>query len=115
NRGFGPSEFSGGGSGWLCTAGCSSYLTRQLEYTERGAFGRMPWVTNVGANVTWALPVEGVDLKVRLSVYNLLNSQTVVNVHSRYEAAPGTKLPYFGEGTVWQSPRYSQLVVTYNF
>lgn len=115
NRGFGPGEFSGGGSGWLCESGCASYLTRQLVYTERGAFGRMPWVTNLGANVTWALPVEGIDLKVRFSVYNLLNTQTVVNVHSRYESTPGTKLPYFGEGTVWQSPRYSQLVVTYNF
>jgi hypothetical protein len=23
--------------------------------------------------------------------------------------------PHFGEGTVWQSPRYMQLVVTYNY
>lgn len=114
NRGFGPGEFSGGGSGWLCVANCAS-LNRQLVYTERGAFGRMPWVTNIGANVTWTLPVEGIDLKARFSVYNLLNSQTVVNVHSRYEAQPGTPLPHFGQGTVWQSPRYMNLVVTYAF
>ena len=49
------------------------------------------------------------------SVYNLLNSQTVVNVHSRYESTPGAEMPYFGQGTVWQSPRYTQLVVTWNF
>ncbi|HSD16870.1 MAG TPA: TonB-dependent receptor [Thermomonas sp.] len=114
NRGFGPGEFSGGGSGWLCVADCAS-LNRQLVYTERGAFGRMPWVTDLGANVTWALPVEDVDLKVRFSVYNLLNNQAVVNVHSRYESQPGTKLPHFGQGTVWQSPRYMQLVMTYNY
>ena len=75
----------------------------------------MPWVKDLGVNVTWTLPVEGIDLKARFSVYNLLNSQTKVNVHSRYESTPGTKLPYFGEGTVWQAPRYAQLVVTWNF
>jgi hypothetical protein len=48
-------------------------------------------------------------------VFNLLNQQTVINVHSRYESQPGVKRPYFGEGTNWQSPRYMQLVMTYNF
>ena len=114
NRGFGPGEFSGGGSGWLCVANCAS-LNRELVYTERGAFGRMPWVTNLGANVTWALPSEDIDLKVRFSVFNLLDSQTVINVHSRYEGQAGTMLPHFGQGTVWQSPRYMNLVLTWDF
>ena len=111
----GPGEFSGGGSGWLCVSGCGDWTTRELVYTERGAFGRMPWVKDVGVNVTWTLPVEDMDLKARFSIYNLLNDQTVINVHSRYESTPGASMPYFGQGTVWQSPRYMQLVVTYNF
>ena len=111
----GPGEYSGGGSGWLCVSGCSDWTTRELVYTERGAFGRMPWVYDLGASATWTLPVDGIDLKARLSVYNLLNRQTVINVHSRYESTPGNEMPYFGEGTVWQSPRYAQLVVTWNF
>ncbi|MCL1633944.1 TonB-dependent receptor [Luteimonas sp. SX5] len=113
NRGFGPGEFSGGGSGWLCVAECSS-LDRQMVYTERGAFGRMPWVKDLGLNVTFT-PFQDINLKARLSVYNVLNDQTVVNVHSRYESTPGSKMPYFGEGTVWQSPRYMQLVVSYSY
>lgn len=113
NRGFGPSEFSGGGSGWLCVANCSS-LNRQLVYSERGAFGRMPWVKDLGLNVTFT-PFRDIDLKARFSIYNVLNDQTVVNVHSRYESTPGSKMPYFGEGTVWQSPRYMQLVVSYSY
>ncbi|HEY9541069.1 MAG TPA: TonB-dependent receptor [Luteimonas sp.] len=111
----GPSEFSGGGSGWLCEAGCDDWTTRQLVYTEKGAFGRMPWVTNLGASVMWTLPSDKVDLKARFSIYNLLDKQTEINVHSRYESTPGNKMPYFGEATVWQSPRYMQLVVTWNF
>jgi outer membrane receptor for ferrienterochelin and colicin len=115
NRAAGGSgEFSGGGSGWLCTAGCDDYTTRQLVYTERGAFGRLPWVKNLGASVTFT-PFKDIDLKARFSIYNLLNDQVVLNVHSRYESTPGNKRPYFGEGTVWQSPRYMQLVVTYGF
>ncbi|KIQ96152.1 TonB-dependent receptor [Lysobacter sp. A03] len=111
----GPGEYSGGGSGWLCNSGCGDYTTRDMTYSPRGAFGRMPWVKDVGLSVTWTLPVEHIDLKARLSIYNLLNSQTMVNVHSRYESTPGNKMPYFGEGTNWQSPRYAQLVVTYAF
>ncbi|MEO6170558.1 MAG: TonB-dependent receptor [Lysobacter sp.] len=111
----GPGEYSGGGSGWLCNSGCGDYKTRDLTYSERGAFGRMPWVKDLGVSVTWTLPVENVDLKARFSIYNLLNSQTEINVHSRYESTPGNKMPYFGEGTNWQSPRYAQLVVTYAF
>ncbi|MGN7724751.1 TonB-dependent receptor [Luteimonas sp. 22616] len=111
----GPSEFSGGGSGWLCESGCDDWTTRELVYSEKGAFGRMPWVTDLGASVMWTLPSDKIDLKARFSVYNLLNRQTEINVHSRYESLPGTKMPYFGEARAWQSPRYMQLVVTWNF
>lgn len=110
----GPGEFSGGGSGWLCVANCST-INRELVYTPRGAFGRMPWVTDLGASVTWTLPVEGVDLKARFAVYNLLNRQVEVNVHSRYESTPGTQMPFFGQGTNWQSPRYMNLIVSWSF
>lgn len=111
----GTSEFSGGGSGWLCQSGCADWTTRQFVFTPLGAFGRMPWVTNVGANVTLTIPVPTGDLTARFSVYNAFNSQAVVNVHSRYERTPGTMQPHFGEAKGWQSPRYMQLVVTYGF
>ncbi|CAN4277329.1 TonB-dependent receptor [Pseudoxanthomonas sp. LjRoot125] len=110
------SEGSGGGTGWICVQNCSgAYDQRVYEYSERGAFGRMPWTYNLGANLTWTLPVEGIDLKARLSVYNLLNDQEVINVRGRYEKQPGVYRTTFGTGTRWQSPRYTQLVVTWNF
>jgi hypothetical protein len=111
------SEGSGGGTGWLCVANCSGpYNQRQFEYSPRGAFGRLPWTWTMGANVTWRLPVDGIDLSARLSVYNLFNNQTVVNVHQRYEAQPGqVRENTFNTGTRWQAPRYTQLMVTWNF
>ncbi|KAF1699451.1 energy transducer TonB [Pseudoxanthomonas jiangsuensis] len=110
------SEGSGGGTGWICVSNCNAdNADRVYEYSPRGAYGRMPWIYNVGANVTWTLPVEDVDLKVRLSVYNLLNDQEVINVRGRYERQPGDYRTTFGTGTRWQSPRYAQLVLTWNF
>ena len=118
------SEGSGGGTGWLCVARCSgsdengvpyTWQDRVYERSERGAFGRMPWTYNVGANVTWTLPVDNIDLKARLSVYNLLNNDEVINVRQRYEMGPGVSRGLHGTGTRWQSPRYAQLVVTWNF
>ncbi|MGY8565321.1 TonB-dependent receptor [Paracidovorax citrulli] len=110
-------ESGGGGTGWLCVANCSGpYDQRQFEYTPRGAYGRLPWTWTMGANVTWRLPVEGIDLSVRLSVFNLFNNQTVVNVHQRYEAQPGQfRENTFNTGTRWQAPRYTQLMATWNF
>lgn len=112
----GPGEFTGGGSGWICTgtvAECGG-LNRPLAYTERGAYGRLPWIKDLGLNVTFK-PFGDVDLKARFSVYNVLNDQAAINVHSRYEVTPGVRQPYFGQATVWQSPRYMQLMVSYSF
>lgn len=107
---------SGGGTGWLCVSNCSgNWADREYEWSPRGAFGRMPWVYNMGASVTWTLPVDNIDLKARFSIYNLLNRQEVVAVSPRYEANPGVVRSTFGTGTAWQSPRYAQLVVTWNF
>lgn len=106
---------SGGGTGWICVQNCGDWENRVHEWSPRGAFGRMPWIYDIGASVTWTLPVPDIDLKARLSVYNLLNDQEVINVSGRYEANPGVVRPTFGTGTRWQSPRYGQLVVTWNF
>ena len=109
-------EGSGGGSFWLCVQNCSGpWNQRVYKYSGRGAFGRMPWTYNLGANVTWTLPVPDVDMKLRFSVYNLLNAQEVVNVRARYEKGPGVTRGLFGTGTRWQSPRYMQMVLTWNF
>jgi len=109
-------EGSGGGSFWHCVQNCDGdYDERVFEYSGRGAYGRLPWTYNLGASITWTAPVEGLDLKARLSFFNLLDDQEVVNVRQRYEAGPGEVRDTFGTGREWQSPRYTQLVITWNF
>ncbi|UBB25312.1 TonB-dependent receptor [Pseudoxanthomonas japonensis] len=117
-------EYGSGGSSYICVSRCRAtpedptwtYADRVYRFTGRGDYGRMPWTYNLGATVVWTLPVEDVDFKVRFSVYNLLNQKRVTNVHTRYEGQPGGyRTDTFGTGTGWQSPRYMQLVATYNF
>lgn len=109
-------EGSGGGTFWHCVAACDGPVgERVYEWAGRGSGGRLPWTYNVGANVTWKLPVDHIDLSARLSVFNLLNDQEVINVRQRYEMGPGVVRGLHGTGTRWQSPRYAQLVVTWNF
>lgn len=109
-------EGSGGGSGWLCVKDCHlAYNLRTYAFSPRGAFGRMPWTYNLNGNVTWKLPIEEADLKLKLSVFNLLNAQEVINVRARYERAPGIPRTTFATGTRWQSPRYAQLVLSWEF
>ena len=109
-------ETSGAGSGWICVENCSGPVENRVhEWTERGGYGRLPWTWTMGANVTWTLPVPGIDLKAKFSVFNLFNNQSYTNVHSRYESSPGVYRDTFGQPIAWQSPRYMQLVVTYNY
>lgn len=109
-------EGSGGGSFWHCVQNCTGPVgERVFEYSGRGAFGRLPWTYDWSANVTWTLPSPTVDMNIRFSVYNLLNDQEVINVRQRYERSPGVARGLFGTGTRWQSPRYAQLVLTWNF
>ena len=70
---------------------------------------------DLSANVTWTLPVEGIDLKARFSVFNVLNSQTVVNVHSRYESTAGNQDAVFRRGHGLAVAALHELVVTWNF
>ncbi|PJK10369.1 energy transducer TonB [Lysobacteraceae bacterium NML08-0793] len=113
-------EGSGGGSGWICQPvnsadECASWQGRPLVYSPRGAFGRLPWTWSLGANLSWRKALAHSELKATLSVFNLTNNQRVLNVHSRYEAGPGVYRSTFGQGTGWQSPRYTQLVLGWSF
>lgn len=107
---------SGGGTGWLCVQNCSgAWADRVYEWSRRGGFGRMPWTYDLSANVTWIVPVPNQDVKLRFSIFNLFDQQKTINVAARYEANPGVVRSTFGTGTRWQSPRYMQLMLTWNF
>jgi hypothetical protein len=54
------------------------------------------------------------DLRVKLSVYNLLNQQRIVQVDEELGSVPNGN-PEYRYGTVYQSPRYALLTFNLDF
>ena len=61
--------------------------TGQYELRPRGSEGRTPWIFDLGANVGYRQSFSMADLRVKLSVYNLLNQQRIIQVD---EELPGS-------------------------
>jgi hypothetical protein len=88
--------------------------TGQYELRPRGSEGRTPWIFDLGANVTYRQKFSFADLRVKLSVYNLLNQQRVVQVEEELVTIPNPDSE-FGYGTAYQSPRYALLTFNLDF
>ena len=82
---------------------------------QRGSYGRTPVTVDIGASVTWKKEFGEHDLSVKFAVYNLLDQQKVVDVDDEYETNIGDTNPDWLRGTGFQSPRFGQLTVTWNY
>ena len=88
---------------------------RVYELSPRGTYGRTPFTVDVGASVTYLREFGESDLSIKLAFYNLLDHQRVVDVDDEFEDNIGSPNPDWLRGTGFQSPRYGQLTVTWNF
>ena len=62
---------------YICVENCTGPSPdRVYRHSPRGGYGRMPWTFNMGASVTYQMPLgETAKMKVKFAVYNLLNHQ----------------------------------------
>lgn len=105
-------------SNFICVANCNTGNPSEgiYEASPRGAGGRLPWVYTFGANVTYHQALGSrADLRVKLAVYNLFNSEKVTEVDDQLETSVGSLNLDYLQPTGYQSPRYGQLTVTVNF
>ena len=104
-------------SNFICVANCDSENPSQRVYeaSPRGVAGRLPWTYTLGANVSYYQPLGRGDLRVKLAVYNLFNSEKVIEVDDQLESDIGFINPSYRQPTGYQTPRYGQLTVTVNF
>jgi hypothetical protein len=103
---------------FICTQNCTSDVPseRVYELRGRGNEGRTPWLFDVGANVTYRYSFSAADLKVKLSVYNLLNQQRPTQVIDRLEPDIGfIDTEFYGLGDGFQRPRYATLTFNLDF
>jgi Carboxypeptidase regulatory-like domain/TonB-dependent Receptor Plug Domain/TonB dependent receptor len=102
---------------YICVSNCTSDnpSERVYELRERGSAGRLPWTYDLGANVSYRREVGPADMKVRFAVYNLLNSQRLLQVDDELETDIGFINPQYRLGNAYQSPRFAQLTVSLEF
>jgi hypothetical protein len=88
--------------------------TGQYELHRRGSAGRTPWIFDLGANVAYRQAFSVANLRVKLSVYNLLNQQRIIQVDENLGSVPNGNSEY-RYGTAYQSPRYALLTFNLDF
>jgi hypothetical protein len=88
--------------------------TGQYELHRRGSEGRTPWIFDLGANVSYRQSFSVADLRVKLSVYNLLDQQRIIQVDETLGSIPNGNSTY-RYGTAYQSPRYALLTFNLDF
>jgi hypothetical protein len=102
----------------VCVSNCGASVPvnqRVYEVRGRGNEGRTPWTFNLGAQVTFLQKFDVADLRVKFSVYNLLNQERVTEVNENYQTAIGNVNAEYGMATDWQSPRYATLTLNLDF
>jgi hypothetical protein len=85
--------------------------------SPRGKYGRTPWTYNVGASVSYILPIGDTGrFKAKLAVYNLFNTQQTLNVDQDLQTTIGNGTSdTFGDGISFQAPRFTQLTLSVDF
>lgn len=88
--------------------------TGEYELHRRGGEGRTPWTYNLGMNVGYKHSFSVADLRIKLSVYNLLNQQRITEVDEELNSIPNGNSEYrFGTG--YQRARYALLTFNLDF
>jgi hypothetical protein len=88
---------------------------RVYQKSTRGNYGRLPWTYTVDANITYLLPFDGGNMRVKLTAFNLFNQQRTVQVDQDLQSGIGSYNDSFLQPIVFQPPRYVQLSFSAEF
>ncbi len=82
----------------------------EVPETKRGDAGRTPAITTIDAHASYGLPIrKGMDLRVIVDVFNVLDVQDTDAVNQFTEQEPGFADPDFGRTTRYTAPRQVRL------
>ncbi|WP_158881677.1 TonB-dependent receptor [Rhodanobacter sp. L36] len=76
---------------------------------------RLPWNRQVDIGATYRPSIATGKLAFSLNVFNVFNSQTILNAYPYFEASRGTPDPLYGSAVVRQQPRYVRVSATYDY
>jgi hypothetical protein len=94
-----------GASSWYCGG----------KLTPRGSQAENDWLVNLDFMLSWNVPVPTGELTLRLDIFNIFNSEKVVDLYEYGEDGNGTPDSDYLEPTVYQTPRRTRLGFSYRF
>ncbi|HEV8332192.1 MAG TPA: TonB-dependent receptor [Steroidobacteraceae bacterium] len=103
---------------FICVQNCDSELPSERVYVfeGRGKEGRTPWIFDLGATVAYKHSFSAADLRIKLSVFNLLNQQRNQQVVDQLEDDIGhINNDFYRLGESYQTPRYATLTFNLDF
>ncbi len=93
--------------------------------SQRGSFGRTPWIYNLDIGLAYDFKVAGGDANVRFDIFNVLNDHGAENVNETGDITDlhaggvgtfyGVKDPDYGLPTAFQNPRSARISVGIRF
>ena len=111
----GIGELDYGEGYYSCTANCGDLDNATFEFNPRGTAGETDWVTRLDLGLAYTARVSELDLKLRADVYNVLGSDHVRRYGENYEDGIGEVDPTYGIATSWQTPRYVQFSLSFDY
>ncbi|XRD81635.1 TonB-dependent receptor [Dyella halodurans] len=76
---------------------------------------RLPWNKQLDVGASYRPSFAAGKLGFSLNVFNLFNSQAILNAYPYYQISPGTPDPLYGSAVVRQQPRFVRLSATYDY
>ncbi|MEE2692748.1 MAG: TonB-dependent receptor [Pseudomonadota bacterium] len=104
---------------FICVQNCTNPVAenRVYEFIPRGSFGRTPWLATLDLNAEWRKEIRGTDVRFGVDVFNVLNSQEIIGVHSIITLNDSlvNRDPDFLAARFVQSPRYIRFTIGADF
>jgi hypothetical protein len=85
------------------------------EQNTRGAGGRTPWNSTLGASLTYAFEMSKVGFTAQLQMVKILNIQETTSINEHVEVSEGVANERYGTAFAWQQPRHVRLVLQARF
>ncbi|WP_165488732.1 MULTISPECIES: TonB-dependent receptor [Dyella] len=100
-----PSEINYGNSYFYCKG----------QLTARGSQGRLPWQYRLDLGVQYRPAFANHNLAFTMTVVNVFNKQTVLSMNELGETGSGAPNLSYSQPLSYQTPRYFQFGVRYDF
>jgi hypothetical protein len=92
----------------------------QSSLIPRGSLGTTPWTKTLDVSTTYKRPIASGSLTVQLSIFNLLNLQTMTNIRQQGDydwdtQLQGKRAPNYRSPSNFLAPRSMRLTARYEF